>query len=639
MCGITAYLGTQPGFTMVYQGIEQLQNRGYDSCGIASIKYIEATSTEPETNSLRHVTKTAKIEIQKFASQPDLPAVQRLANYQEQLEGHCLIAHTRWSTHGRISDRNAHPHQDQTRHLALVHNGIIENYNSLKQFLIKHGYQFESETDTEVIVQLISYYRETTEVSTEEALQLATQKLEGTWGVVLIDDRTPRSLYLAKNGSPLLVGYEENLVLVASETAGLAHAVHDYFNLRDHQILKVELVEDDKDEIDASECETSKKYSTKIKFWESPLPEATQTISHDAGLIKNSPAPYEHWMLKEIVEQEETVARVLNHGGRLEGLFDARLGGLETHCDDLLKIQDLVILGCGTSYHAGLLGAHYLKYLDCFRTVQVIDASEFNLNDLPKSDHPKKTRRYDGTGLLVLSQSGETKDVHRAMELVQDYDIPIFSIVNVVESLIARQALCGVYLNAGREVAVASTKSFTSQILALILVGVWFAGHRRVAKMLRGRFINALRALQPQAQTLISRLPEVIPTSLIERLSQSKRIFILGRGVGYPLAQELALKIKEVSYIQAESYPGGGLKHGPFALIESGTPIILISTSESTTANKMDLAAIETKTRGAWTIGLTTRTNLPDDIYDDKLYVASEYLATDPILLIIVGRI
>jgi glucosamine--fructose-6-phosphate aminotransferase (isomerizing) len=376
MCGIIAYLRKQVSqqkdgaFQKLYQGLLQVQNRGYDSAGVASI------------------VNGSELKVNKYASQYQTSALNLLKNCEIEYEGcHIGIAHTRWATHGGKTDQNAHPHLDYYGDFALVHNGIIENYLELKNFLKENGYVFKSETDSEVIVNLISYYYRINVDNIESAINQAIGRLHGTWALAIICRQTPSTLYLCKNGSPLLLGFSDDELMVASEVAGFCNVVKQYIILANHDVISVNF--------------------ENLGYME-------QYHVHDLGEQKLdlSPHPYPHWMIKEIEEQPQSILRALNMGGRIESDLRVKLGGLDKIADRLSKIENLVVLACGTSYHAGLFGASWIRKLQCFNTVTVIDASEFQLSDLPQSN----------VGVVLISQSGETKDVHLAMELIRDKD-------------------------------------------------------------------------------------------------------------------------------------------------------------------------------------------------------------------------
>ena len=604
MCGIVAFIGTINGIEITYEGIRMLQNRGYDSCGICSIN------------------QSNELIWNKCANKKNQTAVQAIG---EQLDAHrnshIIIGHSRWATTGAITDANAHPHFDNDNRIGLVHNGIIENYQDLKDFLLEKGYFFKSQTDTEIIAVLIGFYLDSGQ-NFMQALETTIGQLQGTWGLAIITTETPDILYLCKNGSPLVVGYEKTFALIASESSAVLNHVKNYFILQNNEIITISLKNVNRLSTSANNIIESREVviernSTIIndpeKIWKvkSTKEEIAEFNKNNGGmsLISTSPAPYSHWMLKEIMEQPDSISRTLNLGGRLLNEHQVHLGGLMDHRTDLLKIRHLLILGCGTSYHAAILGSKYFKMLDAIDAIHVLDASEFGLKDIPKP--------YNEVGILVLSQSGETKDLHRSMEIAQANGIITFSVVNVVGSLIAREATCGVYLNAGREVAVASTKSFTSQVVALALIALWFAGEKNINKQKRKEFISAIRRLVDDCKKTLNTISDQC-TRMLPILKDQHSIFILGRDLSEPIAYEGALKIKEVAYLHAQGYPGGSLKHGPFALIEPKTPIILLMMDDEH-ANKMEIAAEEVKARGASTI-LITNKSIPPTKISKRLY-------------------
>ena len=491
------------------------------------------------------------------------------------------IAHTRWATHGGKTDKNAHPHTDHKDRIALVHNGVITNSEELKKGLIEKGIAFKSETDTEVIAKLIG--EQLDEGSTVlDAIKTVEKKLEGTWGVVLIANEHLDEIYAFKNGSPLLVGIGKGKMYVASEPSAFSQHTKEYIALENGEIA---VIKPEGHSLNLSRVELAPNEN-----------------------IETTPFPYEHWTLKEIMEQPEAISRSLNYGGRFKDETSVKLGGLDSNLNLLKTVNHLIICACGTSYHAALMGAYYMRQLCSFETIQVIDAAEMTIDLFPKK----------GGGLLVLSQSGETKDVHRVVTMAQEYNLPVFSIINVVGSLIARSTKIGVYLNVGREHAVASTKAFTGQVTVLTLVAIWFSQIRGLEENRRKSLVESLH-----------RLPISIGMSLHVReicrrvallLNKSHSCFVLGKGLAEPVAREGALKIKEISYIHAEGTSGGALKHGPFALISEGTPIILIILDDQH-AQLMRTAAEEVRARGAKTIVITNDIRLSNKIADEVIKI------------------
>ena len=604
MCGIVAYLGDSPtAADILLAGLLILQNRGYDSAGIATINAAK------------------QLIVNKYASSDDNDPLKKLKETRDAHTGNTIgIAHTRWATHGGKNDENAHPHTDMSGRIAIVHNGIIENYKELQSSLKEKGYIFKSETDTEVVAQLIGYFLDQGD-TINSAIIKTEAKLEGTWAIVIIDRETPDRLYILKNGNPLLVGLSTNAsqLMIASEAVVFdSSSYNQYISLDHHDIVRIRLIDNkcvsaslrDITNIRASSNkslnETSSYFTDTYKPTEIKLTKYVQT-----------PAPYLHWTLKEVFEQPSTITAAL--GTRLTCDNNVKLGGLSNHKDVLLKIKHLLVLGCGSSYFAGLMGAKYFRLFNSFSTIRVIDAAEFTYDDLP-SDVP-----VSEVGMLVLSQSGETKDVHRAVELAKRRDIVVMGVINVVDSLIARDATCGVYINAGRENAVASTKSFTSQSVVLSLIGLWFAQFKH-PNVDHTKYISALKDLSSDVSVafkLHDKCKSLASTllALPDPNNALQHMFILGRGLAEPIAYESSLKIKEITYIHAEGYSGGALKHGPFSLIEKNTPIILLILDDAN-FNLMKSTAQEVKARGAYVIVITNNPAILDaSTYDHCLTI------------------
>ena len=582
MCGIIGFIGDEDAVNHITDGLTILENRGYDSAGLATL------------------SPTGELVVTKFASGDAGDAIEHLKQVAARHVGHRLgIGHTRWATHGAKTDTNAHPHLDAKQRVAVVHNGVITNYAALKDELQAQGIVFASQTDTEVIAQLIG-------VALDQGLELAAavrdtlQKLEGTWGLAIVSPLLPGGIMVAKNGSPIVIGVAEGKAFVASEPVAFGTSTRDFISLDNGELA---IVRANREGLDLTRLEKA----------------AEETIAV-------SPAPYPHWTIKEILEQPEAVRRTLNHGARIKSDVEVKLGGLETRVNELVGIKHLVIAACGTSFHAGLYAAQSMRSLHAFETVQVVDASELTPQHFPS----------DGAGLLVISQSGETKDVHRAVILAQELDVPVFSVVNAVGSLIARTTQCGVYLNAGRERAVASTKAFVTQVTALELIAIWFAEQRDIEVAKRRQLIDELRRLPTNLEAslkLRERCQEVAKTLL-----EAQHMFVLGKGYGEAIAREGALKIKEITYLHAEGYPGGALKHGPFALIESGTPVLLVILDDEH-ADHMRTAAEEVRARGARTIVITNHASLVSHVADDIIEIPKDgtlagLLATIPMQLI-----
>lgn len=551
MCGIIGYLGANGFVDYVISGLKLIQNRGYDSVGIGTIsintKYL--SNKEPEgTNNSESVSS---LQIIKYASTNtfnSLDQVEKVA-LEAGFTSNIGIGHTRWATHGGKTDINAHPHTDSKGRIALVHNGIIENFDELKSELIKSGYKFKSSTDTEVIAIQIGYWLDQG-FTTCESISKTIGMLTGTWALAIIDKTNPSKLWVTRNGSPLLLGFDDSLVMVVSEQIAFGSHVNQYVVLDNHDL--VEITWDDK---------TSKLvYSKDIHSY--------QIKTKTSQQFDLKPDPYDYWMEKEIREQSITVLRALNNGGRIESATTVKLGGLDGSKQVLQDLDHLVLLGCGTSFNAGVWSLGLFKSLDIFDTVGIYDGAEFTVQDIPKRGK---------TGLVLLSQSGETKDLHRCMGIAKDYGLVTIGVINVVDSMIPRETTCGVYLNAGREVGVASTKSFTSQCVVLALIAVWFSQCKGTCLEKRRKIISDLRNLSWQIDKVLDCWAQV--KTLESQLDMGKSCFVLGKGPDEAIAKESALKLKEIGYTHAEGFSSSALKHGPFALITPGLPIFILDTN------------------------------------------------------------
>lgn len=568
MCGIVGFIGKEPAVGHLLSGLTILENRGYDSAGITTI----GSNNELVTTKFASVSSTSD-------------AIEALRAKKDVHHDHAVgIAHTRWATHGGKTDANAHPHHDYKDRISLVHNGVIENANKLREELKAKGITFKSETDTEVISQLIgSHLDQGTPLI--GAIKGALSELEGTWGLVIISKEEPDQIIAARNGSPIVVGIGQGRMFVASEPAAFGQFTKDFIALDNGEIA---IIKTTGHSLDLSRVE-----------------KAPDEIIH------NSPDPFPHWTIREITEQPEAISRALNYGGRIKDDANVKLGGLDVKADWLMSIKHLVIAACGTSYHSALYGARVMRSLGAFDTIQVFDAAEMSRDNFPK----------ENGGLLVISQSGETKDVHRVVVNAEKSGIPCFSIVNAVGSLIARQTECGVYLNAGREHAVASTKAFVTQVTVLSLIANWFAQNRDTEEQQRRRLIESIHRLPTSVGMSIGVREQC--KAIAEKLIDAEHCFVLGKGFAEPIAREGALKIKEITYLHAEGYPGGALKHGPFALIEKGTPIILMILDDSH-AHFMRTAAEEVRARGAYTIVITDKKELAEGVADDVIVIPND---------------
>ena len=538
MCGIVGYLGTNTFIEYILSGLKLLQNRGYDSVGICSI-------INGELETIKFASTNTHNSLEKLEKEMN---VLELYNNNNNNNNSLAIGHTRWATHGPKNDINAHPHHDNNNRISLVHNGIIENYAELKIKLINEGFTFGSKTDTEVIAVLIGKYLDLGETM-ENSIKKTVEQLTGTWALVIINCEFPNKIWITRNGSPLLLGMEEDFIMVASEQIAFGNYIKKYIVLNNHDLIEIT-----KENGKILYNKNVQRYTIKDKR---------------VSVCELVPTKYKHWMIQEIMEQPESINRALNNGGRIENNTSVKLGGLDLCKPRLLEINHLIILGCGTSYHSGLWSQDIFKSLDIFDTITCYDGAEFNIKDIPKKGK---------VGVILLSQSGETKDLHRCIQIAKDYDLITVGAVNVVDSMIAMETDCGVYLNAGREVAVASTKSFTNQCVVLAMIATWFSQNRGTCIEKRRKIIADLRNLSFQMQNILidTERAQIIAKSIIDKTS----IFLLGKGRDEAIAKEGALKLKEVAYIHAEGYSSSALKHGAFALIIDNLPIIILDIND-----------------------------------------------------------
>jgi glucosamine--fructose-6-phosphate aminotransferase (isomerizing) len=646
MCGIIGYIGFAPAFKYGYQGILRLLNRGYDSVGITTInenvsfiplRILNDASASLNAQSDRNfdTDKNASelfvdnLKVQSFTTHKFAGdrAIDKILDNRDFHTGSVSILHSRWRTIGDKSDANSHPHHDFYDKFALVHNGIVENYAELRDELYyKHGYKFRSETDTEVIVNLISYYymsesfKETTiEENVVAAITKALARIRGTYALAILCIDTPETLYCVRHGSPLLIGMSEDAstTMISSECAGFDAQIVKYFPIEMNDIVSLSKCRDG----------TIAMKSNGLIQYES------QTKSFTGETLATSPAPFAHWTIKEIYDQVDVARSAIANGGRLcVGTNVIKLGGLDRMRDELLSCDNIILLGCGTSFNACQLTAHLFKSIKCFNTVQVHDGAEFSEDDIPFHGRSK-------TCFVFVSQSGETKDLHRCLETVKSscesrhINYHTMGVINVADSMIAREVECGVYLNCGREVAVASTKAFTSQIIVLTLIALWFS-------QARPRLSNT----QDHIQKILG-LPDEISKAIevniqmcqkiAKMLKDKSSIFLLGRGTLFSVAREGALKLKEIGYIHAEGYSSAALKHGPYALLTPGFPVILLM--EKQTASKTIYDELKARDATVITVGTVGSLDLKDcDNFNIKLSETghTEVLATIMLQLI-----
>jgi glucosamine--fructose-6-phosphate aminotransferase (isomerizing) len=526
MCGIVGYVGHRDCLPILIEGLKRLEYRGYDSAGVAVQR----------DGSLQVVKAAGKIR--------QLEARLR----EHPVQGRFGVAHTRWATHGEPNDVNAHPHTDEAGTVALVHNGIIENYSTLKSALMTEGHRFTTDTDTEVLAHLIEKYLKKG-LKLERAVGAALRDVEGTYGIAVMCSAEPGVLVGARHGSPMVVGISDGEYYLASDVAAIVEHTRQVIYLDDGEMAVL-----------------------------SPDGFHTATIAHvrvekevhdvDWDLSQIEKGGFEHFMLKEIMEQPDAVRNASR--GRLlldEGL--ARLGGLNLTTDQLRDVRRIIILGCGTSWHAGLIGEYMLEEFARI-PVEVEYASEFRYRN-PIID--------EGTLVLVISQSGETIDTLAAMREARRRGARALGIVNVVGSTIARESDGGVYIHAGPEIGVASTKAFTSQVTVLALLTLLLGRLRGLSRDYGIEIARELQALPAKIERALEGHEAV--RRIAELHGRHENFIYLGRGIHFPVALEGALKLKEISYIHAEGYPAAEMKHGPIALIDENMPVVFICTRDS----------------------------------------------------------
>ena len=549
MCGIVGYVGPRAAVPLLIEGLKRLEYRGYDSAGVAVMngKGVETRKA---------AGKIARLEAALGA---------------DPVHGTLGIGHTRWATHGPPTTRNAHPHTDEKVTVAVVHNGIIENATAIKVLLEQTGHTIASETDTEVLAHLIeSAY----DGCLEDAVLEALAHVDGTYGIAVVHGAEPGKIVAARKGSPLLIGIGEDEYFVASDVSAILAHTRDVVYLEDGELAVV--TRDGYKVMGLDARDVSKEVSR---------------IDWDLDQIERGGFP--HFMLKEIFEQPQTLENTMRGRLLLEDGF-TKLGGLNLTKEELLSIDNITITACGTSWHSALIGEMMIEEL-CRIPVEVEYASEYRYRN------PIVT---PNTLVIVISQSGETADTLAAMREAKRRGARTLGLVNVVGSTIAREDDGGIYLHAGPEIGVASTKAFTSQVVALALFTLKLARLKNLS-VARGReFAQALAALPAQAQSILDRAEEI--EALAEEFKRASNFLYLGRGFNFPTALEGALKLKEISYIHAEGYPAAEMKHGPIALIDTLMPVVVVAPHDAV-FDKVVSNVQEVQARGGKIIALTTR--------------------------------
>lgn len=530
MCGIVGYLGQQQAYPILIQGLKRLEYRGYDSAGIALV----------HDNG----------ELEVFKSKGKVANLEHVAQGKD-LSGTIGIAHTRWATHGEPNDVNAHPHYSQSKTLALIHNGIIENYVVLRETLREHGYTFQSDTDTEVLVQLIEFIKQTNHCDLCTAVQLALHEVVGAYAIAIVEKDNPDLIVAARKSSPLVIGIKGEERFLASDAAPIIEHTKEVVYLNDEEIAVIRRGEP--------------LQIVTLDNVEKPL--HVKMLEMNISQLEKGGFP--HFMLKEIYEQPRTIIDCIRGRVNPEGT-DVILSGVRDNQEKFLNANRIIIVACGTSWHAGLIGKHLIEEL-CRIPVEVEYASEFRYrNPIICSNDI----------VIAISQSGETADTLAAVELARNRGAFIYGICNVIGSSIARATDSGSYIHVGPEIGVASTKAFTGQVTVLIMLALAVAKLKKsIAPELYTTMLHDLQQI-PRLMKKVLKLNDQI-ADMSKIFTYAHNFIYLGRGYNYPVALEGALKLKEISYIHAEGYPAAEMKHGPIALIDSEMPVVAIATSDS----------------------------------------------------------
>ena len=574
MCGIVGYIGKRDAVPILMEGLHRLEYRGYDSAGIA-------------------VARNDRLGVYK--SKGKVRDLERIL--PERLKGTAGIAHTRWATHGEPSDRNAHPHCDATERFAIVHNGIIENAAQLRSKLQASGIALRSETDSEVLAHLIATLPAD---KLEDSVRAALRLITGTYGIAVIDAQRPESIVVARNGSPVVIGIGDREMFVASDPAALVRHTQSVVHLDDAEVAVVR----------ADGFETS-------TLDGGPTAKTPSTISWSSESFDKG--EFAHYMRKEISEQPEAIRRTLS--GRLEPRFQTtHLGGLEMAARELLEVKRVKILGCGSAFIAGSVGAHLIEQLARI-PAHAEPASEFRYrNPVIEQD----------TLYIAVSQSGETFDTLAAVQEVKRKGGRVFGIVNVVGSTIARECGRGIYLHAGPEIAVVSTKTFTCTAVAFALFAIHLGRLRDLSTAQGARLLGALQALPDQIDTILAQ--ETAIANLAQAFATRENAYFVGRAAGYAIAMEGALKLKEISYLHAEAYPASELKHGPLALISPETPTVIVMPRDDLFAKSISTIE-EIRARSGPTFVVTQPGDPLPVTVDGLIEVPKSEAALDPLLL------
>lgn len=526
MCGIVGYVGSRQAYPILIKGLTRLEYRGYDSAGVALIN--------DDGDLTIYKTKGKVKDLERVAAGKDV-------------SGNIGIAHTRWATHGEPSDVNAHPHYSENHKLAIIHNGIIENYLSLRTELERKGYHFVSQTDTEVLIQLVQYMMDSHGISVEEAVPLALRNVIGAYAIVIINKAEPDRMIAARKGSPLVIGVGEDEYFVGSDASPIIEFTNKVVYLEEGQIAYIQRGKD-------------------LRITDLKSVEQTPVVRElEMSLSEIEKGGFPHFMLKEIFEQPRTLRASMQ--GRLHpDLGTVKLSGIIDNRERILGAKRFVICACGTSWHAGLIGKYIIEELTRI-PVDVEYASEFRY---------RKPVIFPTDVVIAISQSGETADTLAAIKLAKESGAFLFGICNVVGSSIARETNTGCYTHIGPEIGVASTKAFTAQVTTLFLIALSIAEQLgTVSDERRAQLVNELQTIPDKIAKILEHDSEI--AELAKVFTYVRNFLYLGRGYNYPVALEGALKLKEISYIHAEGYPAAEMKHGPIALIDDEMPVVVIA--------------------------------------------------------------
>jgi len=579
MCGIVSYYGKKDSVPFLINGLRRLEYRGYDSAGIALMK-------DGIITSIKKAGKVDELD-KKIKESP--------------VNGSIGIAHTRWATHGEPNDINAHPHQDKTGKIFLIHNGIIENYATLKEVLVRKGFQFTSETDTEVLVNLISdiYYADG--LNFEQAVEAALNQVVGTYGIVAFCSDEPNKLVAARHGSPLVLGVGHDEYFIASDASPIVEHTRNVIYLAEGEIVSI----DDSGHL--------------IRSMHDNVIINRETTEIEFSIEEIEKGEFPHFMLKEIHEQSFTIKDTLR--GRIDPTDGtAHLGGIEDYMNRIRGANRIYITACGTSWHAGLIGKYLIEEYAGI-PVHVEYASEFRY---------RKPIIDSNTVVIGISQSGETADTLAAIRKAKELGALTVGICNVVGSSVARETDCGIYTHAGPEIGVASTKAFTSQVTVLFLLSLCFGRNLNLSSQTGKKYANALINIGDQVKTILEGSDSI--REVAKSTVHADNFLYLGRGLNFPVALEGALKLKEISYIHAEGYPAAEMKHGPIALIDEKMPVVCLAPNDRT-FEKVLSNIQEVKARKGVIIAVTDkRTPELEKVSDYIIDVPSTHPKVFPIL-------